>query len=76
MSPLAPDRLASLALPMEHKVAPASAAEAGIHAAANEAEQKHKLWRWLVIAAVMFLLVETAIAAKLSATKRNPEVTS
>ena len=32
---------------------------------------------WLVIAAVMFLLVETAIAAKLSATRptvRNPEV--
>ena len=75
-SPLALDRLAALALPMENKIAAAAAAEAGIHTAATEAEQKQKLWRWLVIAAVIFLLVETAIAAKLSATNRNPEVTS
>jgi hypothetical protein len=74
-SPLAPDRLASLALPMADKVAAAAASrEAGVQAMATEAEQKQKLWRWLVIAAVMFLLVETAIAAKLSAIRRNPEV--
>jgi len=74
-SPLAPDALAALALPMGDKQTPASAADAGIHAAATEAEQKQKLWRWLVIAAVIFLLVETAVAAKLSATQRNSEVT-
>jgi ABC-type arginine transport system permease subunit len=52
-----------------------TAEDAGIHAAATEAEQKQKLWRWLVIAAVIFLMVETAVAAKLSAAQRNSEVT-
>ena len=74
--PLAPDRLAALALPMEHRIAPVAAAEAGIHAAATEAEQKQKLWRWLVLAAVMFLLVETAIAAKLSGPRSHPGAAS
>ncbi len=73
-SPLAPDALAALALPVGEKQTSATAADTGIHAAATEAEQKQKLWRWLVIAAVIFLLVETAVAAKLSATQRNPEV--
>ncbi len=74
-SPLAPDTLAALALPIGDKQTPATAEDAGIHGAATEAEQKQKLWRWLVIAAVIFLLVETAVAAKLSAAQRNPEVT-
>jgi hypothetical protein len=73
-SPLAPDTLAALALPMEQKIVATATVAAGIHAAATEAEQKQKLWRWLVIAAVIFLLVETGIAAKLSATHRNSEV--
>ncbi len=75
-SPLAQDRLAALALPMENKNAAAAAAQSGIHAAATEAEQKQKLWRWLVIAAVMFLLVETGIAAKLSRPHSHPEAAS
>ena len=76
-SPLAPDRLAALALPMADKPAAVLAArEAGVHALATEAEQKQKLWRWLVVAAVIFLLVETAIAARMSAIRRNPEVTA
>ena len=76
-SPLARDLLAALALPMDDRTASvATASDAGVHALATEAEQKQKLWRWLVIAAVMFLLVETAIAAKVSAIRRNPEVAS
>lgn len=70
-SPLAPDSLAALALPIGDKQTSVTAEDAGIHAAATEAEQKQKLWRWLVIAAVIFLMVETAVAAKLSAAQRN-----
>ena len=76
-SPLARERLAALALPMENgNVATAASAGDGLHAAAADAEQRQKLWRWLVIAAVMFLLVETAIAAKVSSIRRNPGVAS
>ena len=76
-SPLARDRFAALALPMEaSSAAQAAKADAALHAAAGEAEQRQKLWRWIVVAALIFLLVETAIAAKLSATKPNPEATS
>jgi hypothetical protein len=75
-SPLDPDRLAALALPMADKLAAGAASrESGVHALATEAEQKQKLWRWLVIAAVIILLVETLSAARLSAVRRNPEVT-
>jgi hypothetical protein len=77
-SPLGRDQLAALALPMNDWTASAATTEAtGIHAPGADAEQRQKLWRWLVIAAVIFLLVETAIAAKVSAirpTARNPEV--
>ena len=76
-SPLARDRLAALALPMENEnAATAASAGDGLHAAAADSEQRQKLWRWLVIAAVMFLLVETAIAAKVSSIRRNPGVAS
>jgi hypothetical protein len=77
-SPLGRDQLAALKLPLAesgHRVSTAAVAS-GVHAQATEAEQRQKLWRWLVIAAVMFLLVETGIAAKLSSTHRNPEVSS
>ena len=75
-SPLAPDRLAALALPMADKPAAAAVSrEAGVHALATEAEQKQKLWRWLVLASVIILLVETLSAARLSTVRRNSEVT-
>ena len=73
-SPLARDRFAALSLPMEKKDAATAGAAAAIHSAAREDEQRQKLWRWLVLAAVIFLLVETGIAAKLSATRPNTEV--
>jgi hypothetical protein len=76
-SPLGPDRLASLALPMADKPAAAEASrEARVHALATETEQRQKLWRWLVVAAVIMLLAETVSAARVSAVRRNPEVTS
>ncbi|MEO6789048.1 MAG: BatA domain-containing protein [Chthoniobacteraceae bacterium] len=72
-SPLARDRLAALALPMDATgAAQAKAADTGVHAQATEAEQRQKLWRWLVAAAVTFLLAETAIAAKLSRPRSHP----
>ncbi len=75
-SPLARDRLAALGLPMEPSAAAQSAkAEAALHTAASEAEQKQKLWRWLVVAALIILLAETAVAARLSAPKPNTEAT-
>ncbi len=76
-SPLGRDRLAALALPMDDKITAAATASAAAHATGVDAEQKQKLWRWLVIAAVIFLLVETALAAKVSAARpnvRNSEV--
>ena len=73
-SPLARDRFAALSVPMEKKDAATAGAAAAIHSAAREDEQRQKLWRWLVLAAVIFLLVETGIAAKLSATRPNTEV--
>ncbi len=76
-SPLGRDRLAALALPTEDKSAAAATANATAHATGMDAEQRQKLWRWLVIAAVIFLLVETAVAAKVSSPRqisRNPEV--
>jgi hypothetical protein len=77
-SPIGRDRLAALALPMDDKTATAATtANAAVRALATDAEQKQKLWRWLVVAAVIFLLVETAIAAKVSALRpisRNSEV--
>ena len=75
-TPLARDRLAALALPMVPSSAAQNAkAEAALHAVATETEQRQKLWRWLVIAAVIFLLAETLAAARLSAPCRNPEAT-
>ena len=76
-SPLGRDQLAALAMPMETAAAASQTAASGIHAPGADAEQRQKLWRWLVIAAVIFLLVETAIAAKVSGTRttvRNSEV--
>ena len=35
-------------------------------AAAIEVESRQKLWRWLIIAALAFVLVETWFAARLS----------
>ena len=74
-SPLGRDQLAALALPLDATATASETAARGVHALGADAEQRQKLWRWLVVAAVMFLLVETAIAAKLSATHRNPEAT-
>ncbi len=76
ISPLGRDRLAALGLPMEPSAAAQSAkAEAALHAAAGEAEQRQKVWRWLVIAALIILLAETTVAARLSAPKPHTEAT-
>ena len=74
-SPLAPDRLAALSLPSSPATS-AAAVSAGERTASRETEQRQKLWRWLVIAAVIFLLAETLSAAKLSTHPSKTEVTS
>jgi hypothetical protein len=77
-SPMGRDRLAALGLPLEpvKRGVSASSAGAAIHAAAFEAEQRQKLWRWLMLAAVIILFVETAFAAKLSKPHQLPEAPS
>jgi hypothetical protein len=77
-SPLSRDRLAALGIPLEPSAPGAQAPEVGgaIHAAAVEAEQRQKLWRWLMLAAVIILFVETAFAARLSKPHQVPEVSS
>jgi hypothetical protein len=73
-SPLGHDRLAALGLPLEAAKPPASRdAAVAIHAAAAEAEQRQKLWRWVMLAALIFLFVETAFAARLSRQRQQPE---
>jgi len=77
-SPLGRDRLASLSLPLDSakRAAPQLSADGALHAAATDAEKQQKLWRWLMLAAVIILFLETAIAARLSKQRQLPEVTS
>ncbi|MEQ1850861.1 MAG: BatA domain-containing protein [Chthoniobacteraceae bacterium] len=77
-SPMSGDRLAALGLPLDPAKRPSSSSPAGgvPNAAAAEAEQRQKLWRWLMVAALIILFVETAFAARLSKPRQLPEVLS
>lgn len=63
-----PDRLAGLGVPLDRSLikTPPLQPKETVNAAAAEVESRQKYWRWLVIAAVTVLLLETLIAAKLS----------
>jgi aerotolerance regulator-like protein/VWA domain-containing protein len=67
-SPLPTERFTSLGVPLRKSVA-TSREQAARHEArvqAAELENRQKLWRWLIVAALGVLLIETLFAARLS----------
>jgi hypothetical protein len=68
LTPLTPDRLTTLGVPLRRTApvpAPADPRRAA-QAQASEVEGRQKLWRWLVAATLVVLLLETLIAGRLS----------
>ena len=73
-SPLPSERLASLGVPLEKAAAASSStAQNPARAQAAESESRQKVWRWLIAAALLVVLLETLIAAKLSRITRPAE---
>jgi hypothetical protein len=68
VAPLAIERFTSLGVPLRDALAPTPAELAlrESRAEAIEVEQRQKLWRWLIVAALGVLLLETLIAGRLS----------
>jgi hypothetical protein len=68
VAPLAVDRFTGLGVPLRDALAPTPAELAlrESRAEAIEVEQRQKLWRWLIVAALGVLLLETLIAGRLS----------
>jgi hypothetical protein len=67
LTPLPPTRFTSLGVPLRtgHET-PAEIARREGQAQATEIENQQKLWRWLLVAALGLLLLETHFAGKLS----------
>lgn len=67
-APLDVDQLRSLGIPLQTTVvaAPAQVEKKRDAARAIEVESRQKLWRWVIVAALLFVLVETWFAARLS----------
>ncbi len=67
LTPLPPERLTSLGVPLRKAIRPPSAetAQREAQAQAAEIESRQKLWRWLLLAALVVLLLETLIAGRL-----------
>jgi hypothetical protein len=67
LAPLPPERFASLGVPLRatREASEASARREG-QAQAAEIEARQKLWRWLLLAVIGLLLLETLFARKLS----------
>jgi hypothetical protein len=70
LEPLDPARLAALGVPLEGAAEGAAAKPAldPALAQATELESRQKLWRWLLLGAILFLFVETLIAGRLTRT--------
>ena len=68
IAPLLMERLTTLGLPLETAIAsePLRSLRGPADAQAADLENRQKLWRWLIIAALGVLLLETFIAGKLS----------
>ncbi len=73
LTPLTSDRFVTLGVPVRKtpRTAPAEAARREAQAQAAELEGRQKLWRWLLLAALVVLLLETRIAGKLSRPNRT-----
>jgi hypothetical protein len=68
ISPLPPERFASLGVPLKKAGAAASpeSLNSQLRLQAAEMESRQKLWRWLIVAALAILAAETLLAAKVS----------
>jgi Aerotolerance regulator N-terminal/von Willebrand factor type A domain len=72
LDPLDPARLVALGVPLEKEASTSSAARTGDPALtqATELESRQKIWRWLIVAALVVLLIETLVAGRLSRAER------
>ena len=77
LAPLPADRLIALGVPLRtaHET-PAEIARREGQAQAVEIENQQKLWRWVLVAALGVLLLETLFAGKLSRTASRSTVAS
>ena len=67
LAPLPPERFASLGVPLRAAIETSeAAARKNGRAQAAEIEARQKLWRWLILAVIGLLLLETLFARKLS----------
>ena len=75
-APMAADALSNLGVPVKSApttlaAAPKADQAATLMTAANELEGRQKLWRWVLLAALGFVLIETWLAGRLSFGARN-----
>ncbi|MGB8167066.1 MAG: BatA domain-containing protein [Chthoniobacteraceae bacterium] len=68
LTPLPPERFTTLGVPLRKAThaTPSDTAQREAQAQAAEIESRQKLWRWLLVAALVVLLLETLIAGRLS----------
>ena len=68
LTPFGAERLASLGVPLASAMKPAvpHSPEEAAHAQAAEIESRQKMWRWLIVAALAALLIETLVAGRVS----------
>lgn len=68
LTPLPPERFTALGVPLRKAIraTPVETAQREAQAQAAEIESRQKLWRWLLVAALVVLLLETLIAGRLS----------
>ncbi len=68
LTPIGADRLGSLGVPLASMLKPLvpHSPEEAARAQAAELESRQKMWRWLIVAALAVLLIETLIAARVS----------
>ena len=75
LTALTPERLTSLGVPLRTGYeTPAELLRREGQAQATEIESQQKLWRWLIVAALGLLLLETLFAGKLSRTSGSSTV--
>lgn len=71
--PLAPERLTVLGVPIFKETASAEVTkEAAAQRQATEIEARQKVWRWLIVAALVVLLLETVLAGRLARVVPSP----
>ena len=68
LTPIGAEKLGSLGVPLASLLKPAvpHSPEEAAHAQAAELEGRQKMWRWLIVAALAVLLIETLLAGRVS----------